>query len=58
MNFDLLTHYTIFPQFQLLTTTMQFDIDIEPTFRFTYMYALDKQKDITMKVLSQLSYES
>ncbi len=30
---------------------MQLDVDIEPTFRFSYMKCLDKQKDITMKQL-------
>ena len=31
---------------------MQLDVDIEPTFRFTYMKCTEKQKDITMKQLS------
>ncbi len=28
---------------------MQFDVDMEPTFRFSYVKCIDKQKDITMK---------
>ncbi len=35
---------------------MQLDVDIEPTFRFTYMKWTDKQKDITVKQYF-LSYE-
>ena len=31
---------------------MQLDVDIEPTFIFSYMKCTDKQKDITMKQLS------
>ncbi len=31
---------------------MQLDVDIEPTFGFSYMETIDKQKDITMKQLS------
>ncbi len=27
---------------------MQLDVDIEPTFRFSYMKYTDKQKDITI----------
>ena len=34
---------------------MQLDVDIEPTFRFSYMKCIDKQKDITMKQLSLIS---
>ena len=30
---------------------MQLDVDIEPTFRFTYMNCIDKQKGITMKLM-------
>ena len=33
---------------------MQLDVDIAPTFRFTYMKCKDKQKDITMKQLSPI----
>ncbi len=33
---------------------MQLDVDIEPTFRFTYIKCTDKQKDITMKQCSKL----
>ncbi len=41
---------------------MQLDVDIEPTFRFSYMKCIDKQKDITIfhpncKVLAPLPYE-
>ncbi len=31
---------------------MQLDVDIGPTFRFTYIKCMDKQKDIMMKQLS------
>ncbi len=34
---------------------MQLDVDIEPTFRFSYMKCIDEQKDITMKQLSLIS---
>ena len=32
----------------LLKKKMQLDVDIEPTFKFSYMKCTDKQKDITM----------
>ncbi len=38
---------------------MQLDVDIEPTFRFSYMKCIDKQKDIfhpNFKVLAPLTY--
>ncbi len=37
---------------------MQLDVDIEPTFRFSYMKYIDKQKDITMKQLSGIFHPS
>ncbi len=36
---------------------MQLDVDIEPTFTFSYMKCIDKQKDITMKQLNKLFLE-
>ncbi len=41
-----------------LNTKMQLDVDIEPTFRFSYMKCIDKQKDITMKQLSLIWYKN
>ena len=35
-----------------ITKKMQLDVDIEPTFRFSYMKCIDKQKNVTMIQLS------
>ncbi len=37
---------------------MQLDVDIEPTFTFSYIKCIDKQKDITMKQLSRIFHPS
>ncbi len=39
---------------QYIKKKMQLDVDIEPTFRFTYMKCIEKQKDITLKQLSRI----
>ena len=37
---------------------MQLDVGIEPTFRFTYMKYIDKQKDIFANAQSQVLMET